>query len=89
MTRWSLELEIDEIEHVDLSAVRARTLVAVGERDKADFHVIADRLVRELPGRRLCGDPGRRSPAAARAPRGDRGARRPLPEGQERHLGVP
>jgi 3-oxoadipate enol-lactonase len=49
MTRWSLELEIDEIEHVDLSAVRARTLVAVGERDKADFHVIADRLVRELP----------------------------------------
>jgi 3-oxoadipate enol-lactonase len=49
MTRWSLELEIDEIEEVDLSAVRARTLVAVGEHDKADFHRIAERLVRELP----------------------------------------
>ena len=49
MTRWSLELEIDEIEEVDLGAVRARTLVAVGEHDKADFHSIAERLVRELP----------------------------------------
>ncbi len=49
MTRRSLELEIDEIEEVDLSAVRARTLVAVGEHDKADFHSIAERLVRELP----------------------------------------
>jgi 3-oxoadipate enol-lactonase len=49
MTRWSLGLEIDEIEQVDLSAVRARTLVAVGEEDKADFHLIAERLVRELP----------------------------------------
>ena len=49
MTRWSLELEIDEIEEVDLGAVRARTLVAVGEHDKADFHAIADRLARELP----------------------------------------
>jgi hypothetical protein len=42
MTRWSLELEIDEIEKVDLSAVRARTLVAVGEHDKRDFHAIAE-----------------------------------------------
>ena len=49
MTRWSLELDVDEIEAVDLSAVRAPTLVAVGENDKADFHAIADRLVRELP----------------------------------------
>ena len=49
MTRWSLELEIDEIEEVDLAAVRARTLVAVGQNDKADFRAIADRLVRELP----------------------------------------
>jgi pimeloyl-ACP methyl ester carboxylesterase len=49
MTRSSLELEIDEIEQVDLGAVRARTLVAVGEHDKPDFHAIADRLVRELP----------------------------------------
>ena len=50
MTRWSLELEIDEIEEVDLGAVRARTLVAVGEHDKQDFHAIADRLAREIPG---------------------------------------
>jgi pimeloyl-ACP methyl ester carboxylesterase len=49
MTRWSLELELDEIEQVDLGAVSALTLVAVGEHDKSDFHVIADRLVRELP----------------------------------------
>jgi 3-oxoadipate enol-lactonase len=48
MTRWSLELEIDEIEEVDLGAVRARTLVAVGEHDKADFRAIAERLVREI-----------------------------------------
>ena len=48
MTRWSLELEIDEIEEVDLSAVSARTLVAVGEHDKADFQLIAHRLAREL-----------------------------------------
>ena len=49
MARWAVELEMDEIEEVDLSAVSARTLVAVGEQDKADFHAIADRLVRELP----------------------------------------
>lgn len=53
MTRWSLELEIEEIEQVDLSAVRARTLVAVGEHDKADFHAIAERLARELPSAEL------------------------------------
>jgi 3-oxoadipate enol-lactonase len=52
MTRRSLELKIEEIEEVDLGAVRARTLVAVGEHDKADFHAIADRLVRELPDAR-------------------------------------
>jgi 3-oxoadipate enol-lactonase len=49
MTRWSLELEVDEIEQVDLRAVRARTLVAVGEHDKPDFRAIAARLARELP----------------------------------------
>ncbi len=53
MTRWSLELDVDEIEEVDLSAVRARTLVAVGENDKRDFHVIAERLARELPDAEL------------------------------------
>jgi pimeloyl-ACP methyl ester carboxylesterase len=32
-----------------LSAVRAPTLVAVGERDKPDFVAIAERLAREIP----------------------------------------
>jgi 3-oxoadipate enol-lactonase len=53
MTRWSLELEVDEIEQVDLRAVRARTLVAVGEHDKPDFRAIAERLSRELPNAEL------------------------------------
>jgi 3-oxoadipate enol-lactonase len=50
MARWALELEIDEVEDVDLGAVRARTLVAVGEHDKRDFHQIAERLAREIAG---------------------------------------
>lgn len=58
MTRWSLELEIDEVEEIDLGAVRARTLVAVGEHDKADFHAIAERLARELPEAELVTIPG-------------------------------
>ena len=45
------------------SAVSAPTLVAVGEQDKADFHAIADRLVRELPERRARRDPERRPPS--------------------------
>jgi 3-oxoadipate enol-lactonase len=49
MARWALELDVEEVGEVDLSAVRARTLVAVGENDRADLHLIADRLVRELP----------------------------------------
>ena len=49
MARSSVELDIQEVEHVDLSAVRARTLVAVGENDVGDFLEIADRLARELP----------------------------------------
>jgi 3-oxoadipate enol-lactonase len=35
---------------IDLGAVRARTLVAVGSLDKHDFQRIADRLSREIPG---------------------------------------
>ena len=58
MTRWSLELEIDEVEEVDLSAIRARTLVAVGEDDKADFHRIAERLAREIAGAEFALIPG-------------------------------
>lgn len=54
MTRWAMELdEVDEIEKVDLSAVRARTLVAVGEADKPDFIAIAERLAREIADARL------------------------------------
>jgi 3-oxoadipate enol-lactonase len=53
MTRWSLELDVEEIEEVDLSAVRARTLVGVGEHDKPDFRAIAERLARELPNAEL------------------------------------
>jgi 3-oxoadipate enol-lactonase len=34
---------------IDLAAVQAPTLVAVGEHDKRDFHEIADRLVQEIP----------------------------------------
>jgi 3-oxoadipate enol-lactonase len=49
MVPGTLRLEIDEIEEVDLSAVRAPTLVAVGAHDRRDFHEIADRLARELP----------------------------------------
>jgi 3-oxoadipate enol-lactonase len=41
------ESEAEEAEHepVDLGAVRARTLVAVGELDKPDLHAIAERMV--------------------------------------------
>jgi 3-oxoadipate enol-lactonase len=37
---------------VDLAAVGARTLVAVGALDKRDFHLIAERLAREIRGAR-------------------------------------
>jgi 3-oxoadipate enol-lactonase len=36
-------------ESIDLGAVRARTLVAVGELDKRDFHAIAERLAAGIP----------------------------------------
>jgi pimeloyl-ACP methyl ester carboxylesterase len=48
MARGSVELDIQEVEDVDLSAVRARTLVAVGENDIPDFRQIAERLAREI-----------------------------------------
>jgi 3-oxoadipate enol-lactonase len=46
------ESEAEEITPAtcDLGAVRARTLVAVGELDKPDFHAIAERLEREIEG---------------------------------------
>jgi 3-oxoadipate enol-lactonase len=49
MVPGTLRLEIEEIEEVDLTAVRAPTLVAVGEHDKRDVRDIAGRLARELP----------------------------------------
>jgi 3-oxoadipate enol-lactonase len=55
MQRRSFELQVASQaeerapEAIDLEAVRAPTLVVVGELDKADFHEIADRLVREIP----------------------------------------
>jgi 3-oxoadipate enol-lactonase len=50
--RLQSESEAEEIEteSIDLGAVRARTLVMVGELDKRDFHAIAERLAREIPG---------------------------------------
>ena len=46
------EAEETGAESIDLSAVRARTLVVVGELDKADFHCISERLAREIPDAR-------------------------------------
>ncbi len=50
MARRAVDLDIQEVEGVDLSAVRARTLVAVGENDIRDFHEIAERLARKIEG---------------------------------------
>jgi len=44
------EAEAIEPETVDLGAIAARTLVAVGQLDKRDFHEIADRLVAGIAG---------------------------------------
>jgi 3-oxoadipate enol-lactonase len=42
------EAEAVGLDSIDLSAVRARTLVAVGELDKRDLHDISKRLAREI-----------------------------------------
>jgi 3-oxoadipate enol-lactonase len=47
------EAEEDEVETIELGAVTAPTLVAVGELDKPDFHAIGERLAREIPDARL------------------------------------
>jgi hypothetical protein len=58
MQRRSFELQLasqaeeEQGDPIDLAAVRAPTLVVVGEFDKPDFHEIAERLVRESPRRR-------------------------------------
>jgi 3-oxoadipate enol-lactonase len=48
------ESEAEEVtaETVDLAAVTARSLVAVGAFDKPDFHEIAEQLAREIPDAR-------------------------------------
>jgi 3-oxoadipate enol-lactonase len=46
------EAEPHEPDAIDLTAIEARTLVAVGQLDKSDFHVIAERLTEEIPGSR-------------------------------------
>jgi 3-oxoadipate enol-lactonase len=56
MQERALELQAEsaaesiEPETIDLTRVTARTLVAVGALDKRDFHEIAARLAREIPG---------------------------------------
>jgi 3-oxoadipate enol-lactonase len=55
MQRRSFELQLasqaeeEQGDPIDLAAVRAPTLVVVGEFDKPDFHEIAERLLREIP----------------------------------------
>jgi 3-oxoadipate enol-lactonase len=44
------EAECVDPEQIDLAAITARTLVGVGELDKADFHAIAERLTSEIEG---------------------------------------
>jgi 3-oxoadipate enol-lactonase len=53
MARATLEYESQELPDPDLAAVRAPTLVAVGEHDKPDFIAISERLARELPDARF------------------------------------
>ena len=64
MQRRSFELQVSsaaepiEPELIDLGAIRARTLVVVGEEDKADFRAIAARLAEEIPDAELVTMPG-------------------------------
>jgi pimeloyl-ACP methyl ester carboxylesterase len=53
VVRASLDLEVEEVESVDLAAVRAPALVVVGAEDKPDFRAMAERLARELPDAEL------------------------------------
>ncbi len=59
MQRRSFELQLASAaeetyaERIELGAIRARTLVVVGEEDKADFRAIAARLADEIPDAEL------------------------------------
>ncbi len=56
MQRRAFELQLASeaegvgADEIDLAAVSARTLVAVGELDRADIHAIAERLADTIPG---------------------------------------
>jgi 3-oxoadipate enol-lactonase len=52
------EAELIEPEQIDLTGITARTLVAVGELDKPDFHEIAGRLARDIPDAKHAVIPG-------------------------------
>jgi 3-oxoadipate enol-lactonase len=64
MQRRSFELQVSSAaepvdpERIDLGAIRARTLVVVGDEDKADFRAIAVRLAEEIPDAELVTMPG-------------------------------
>jgi 3-oxoadipate enol-lactonase len=64
MQRRSFELQVvsaaeeREPEEIDLAAISAPTLVAVGELDRRDFHSIAERLAAEIPRAELVVVPG-------------------------------
>jgi 3-oxoadipate enol-lactonase len=64
MQRRSFELQVSsaaealEPERIDLRAIRARTLVVVGDDDKADYRAIAARLADEIPDAELVTMPG-------------------------------
>jgi 3-oxoadipate enol-lactonase len=64
MQRRSFELQVSSAaepvdpERIELGAIRARTLVVVGEHDKADFKAIAARLAEEIPDAQLVTMPG-------------------------------
>jgi 3-oxoadipate enol-lactonase len=67
--RLQSESEAEEVatESIDLGTMKARTLVAVGELDKPDFHRVADRLAGEIAGaRRLVIDGAGHLPALER-----------------------
>jgi pimeloyl-ACP methyl ester carboxylesterase len=49
MVAATLEWEVEELPPFELAEVRAPTLVAVGDRDNADFRAISERLAREIP----------------------------------------
>jgi 3-oxoadipate enol-lactonase len=64
MQRRSFELQVSSAaepvdpERIDLGAIRARTLVVVGDEDRADFRAIATRLAEEIPDAELVTLPG-------------------------------